>query len=1144
MLPRAARPALTACLACALAALACIDARAQEAPPPGMRPGETRRDALVDVVLVPRPGQRVDHATVVLKDGWIEAAGPMDAVVVPPGTTVHPGNGRTVYAGFIDPCVRLESMEAARAAAAERGAHWNARVVPQVRAQDLPALGADARKELRSLGFTTAGLYPGSGIFRGSGAVALLGDDPRSARAIAEDAGTAVAFEHGSEGDWDRATYPGALIGSIALVRQTLSDARWHAACEEVWRAHPAGNEPPVQANALAALHAAAQGRQRVWFDATDERMLLRAAAVADEFGLDAAFVGSGSEYRRLEEIRALGRPVVVTFDFPRAPSASQPWEARNASLRELQHWALAPTNLAQLERAGVPASVSTARLKSRKEFAAAARRAMEYGTTADELLAALTVHPAGALGIAAIAGTVEPGKLANLVVCEGPLYGEDARIREVWIAGVRHEVDPAPRFPYGGVYALGAMDVAGAGAAPPAGVTLPAAVVVDPQGSRVELQMPGGAGVRGGRASFDATRAGFTMPGKALGIAGKLRGTLLAGTEAMELEITTPEGARLRWRIAPSARTGDAPKRGKDGAGEGEEKLAGAAPAGGAGATPEATPPRTPDPKAVVAAIARTAPMGDFGLEQRVAPKALLIHDATIWTVAKDGILEHADLLAVDGKIVAVGRDLRAALPAGAIPADAMVVEAAGMHLTPGLIDCHSHTGIDGGVNEWTLNSSAQVRIRDAIDPDDVGWYRELAGGLTAANMLHGSANPIGGQNAVVKIRWGRPAREFPIADAPAGIKFALGENVVRRKGRYPGSRLGVEAFLRDRFAQARDLAREQARFAALPAEEKARTMPPRRDLELEALAEILAGTRLVHCHSYRQDEIAMLLRVAEEYGFRIGTLQHVLEGYKVADEIARHGAGASTFSDWWAYKMEVMDAIPWNGQLLTAAGVVTSFNSDSDELARRMNTEAAKAVRWGGLPREEAIKFVTLNPAKQLRIAHRCGSLEPGKDADLALWSADPLSVYARCEQTWVEGERLFDRATDAAMRERDARAREAILALVAAESTRPGAGGGGGDDDKEGGPPGGAGKPTENADAAFADAGGATSDARAGGLRSGASPLLSRMLQSRREALLARVRSGVDPDRADPGVCGCADALVWDAIFEETAGMGGRR
>ena len=399
--------------------------------------------------------------------------------------------------------------------------------------------------------------------------------------------------------------------------------------------------------------------------------------------------------------------------------------------------------------------------------------------------------------------------------------------------------------------------------------------------------------------------------------------------------------------------------------------------------------------------------------------PKDILVKGATIWTVGPAGIIERGDLLVRDGKIAAVGKNLSA-------PSGAMVIDAAGKHVTPGLIDCHSHTAVDGGVNEGSNNITAEVRIGDVLDPDDIAIYRELAGGLTAANVLHGSANSIGGQNQVIKLKWGATADDLKFPGAPQGIKFALGENPKRsnfssgdREPRYPATRMGVEESIRERFMAARQYTHDWAAYEKMKPKEQERKAPPRRDLQLEAIEQILRGQRLVHSHCYRQDEILMLIRLADEFGFKIATFQHVLEGYKVADEIAKHGAGASTFSDWWAYKIEAWDAIPFNGALMTQRGVVVSFNSDSDELARRMNYEAAKAIKYGGLTEQEAIKLVTINPARQLGIDKRVGSLEPGKDADFVIWNGHPLSVYTRAEQTWVDGVRQFDHDEDLAAR-----------------------------------------------------------------------------------------------------------------------------
>jgi len=341
--------------------------------------------------------------------------------------------------------------------------------------------------------------------------------------------------------------------------------------------------------------------------------------------------------------------------------------------------------------------------------------------------------------------------------------------------------------------------------------------------------------------------------------------------------------------------------------------------------------------------------------------------------------------------------------------------------HITPGLIDCHSHTAIDGDVNEGTQTISAEVRIGDVVDGNDIDLYRQLAGGLTCANLLHGSANAIGGHNQVIKLRWGGTPEGLKFKQAPQGIKFALGENPKQSNWgdrftiRYPQTRMGVEEIIRDEFQAAREYEKRWKEY-----QKSKRGMPPRKDFELEAIVEVLNGLRLVHSHSYRQDEILMLMRLAEEYGFRVATFQHVLEGYMVADAMAQHGAGGSCFSDWWAYKFEVYDAIPYNGALMHDEGVVVSFNSDSNEMARRLNTEAAKAVKYGEVSPEEALKFVTLNPAKQLKIDRWVGSLEPGKDADLVLWSGDPLSTYSVCLQTWIDGAKYFDREEDLKMRE----------------------------------------------------------------------------------------------------------------------------
>lgn len=415
--------------------------------------------------------------------------------------------------------------------------------------------------------------------------------------------------------------------------------------------------------------------------------------------------------------------------------------------------------------------------------------------------------------------------------------------------------------------------------------------------------------------------------------------------------------------------------------------------------------------------------------------PSVVLIKGATVWTMEGDGVIQ-ADVLLKDGKINRIRKNIKA-------PKGAMVIEAEGMHVTPGLVDCHSHSAVEGfGVNEGTNSITAEVRIRDVLDHRDPNIYRQLSGGLTSANVLHGSANAIGGQNAVVKWRWGcEKAHDLLIETAPEGIKFALGENPKRSAfnalpiipPRYPATRMGVESIIRDTFQRASDYKAKWDVYNGLSDEARASTPPPRRDLQLDAIAEIMAKERLVHSHGYRSDEFLALLRTMEDYDVQIATLQHVLEGYKIADEIAKHGAGGSTFSDWWAFKVEAYDAIPYNAALMEERGVLVSVNSDDGNLARRMNLEAAKTIRYGGVDPINALAMVTINPAKQLRIDDRTGSLKKGKDADVVIWSGDPLSIFSVVEMTFVDGQLLFSREADKAHQETIAKAREVLIAHV---------------------------------------------------------------------------------------------------------------
>jgi imidazolonepropionase-like amidohydrolase len=419
----------------------------------------------------------------------------------------------------------------------------------------------------------------------------------------------------------------------------------------------------------------------------------------------------------------------------------------------------------------------------------------------------------------------------------------------------------------------------------------------------------------------------------------------------------------------------------------------------------------------------------------------ATLIRNATVLTVTK-GALKNTDVLIQNGKIAQVGQNIAA-------PAGATVIDATGKYLMPGIIDPHSHMMSDA-INEGSLSVTSMVRIQDILNPTAVNIYRALAGGVTSINILHGSANTIGGQNATVKLKWGETVEQMLFPGAPPGIKFALGENVTRKNStqivvvgqptpprRYPISRMGQEQVLRDAFTRARDYKAALDDYKARVAKGEKNLVAPRRNLELEPLVEVMEGKRLVHAHGYRADEMLMLLSVAEDFGFRIATLQHGLEGYKIASEIAKHGAGLSSFADSWSYKIEAYDAIPYNVAILARHGVNTTINSDSDERIRRLNIDAAKLVRYGGLSEDEALATITINGAKQLGVADRVGSIEVGKDADLGLWNNHPLSVYAAVDKTFIDGKVFFDRQQDLALREAKAKER---AELEKAEANQP--------------------------------------------------------------------------------------------------------
>ncbi|HIG17973.1 MAG TPA: amidohydrolase, partial [Candidatus Handelsmanbacteria bacterium] len=738
------------------------------------------------------------------------------------------------------------------------------------------------------------------------------------------------------------------------------------------------------------ALDGGGDDRDLVILEVNDDRMLRVAAELSTDHGLRIALRGGGAEYRQLERLRSLEVPVILPVNFFPAPDLSDPEDALAVSLASLWHWEAAPANAGRLRDAGVAVALTSDGLTKRADFPARVRKAIEHGLTADDALAALTTVPAQIFGIADQLGTIEKGRLAHLVVTDGDLFAEGTQILDLWIDGDRHRITDPSQHDLRGNWTLQLH----------LSTDTPLVLGLKVKGKTGDASAWKGTvtqdslKIKVGTLRLEGQRLTLTFAGDSLGLEGVLRLSARASDSLLAGVGETPQGMDFTWeatRAAEDTSTTD------ETAVSDEIEI-------------RALPPFPP------------VSFGVTGLPEQ--PRAILVRGATIWTSGPNGILEDADLLVRDGRIAVIGQDLK-------VPSDAVVIDATGKHVTPGLVDAHVHVGAMGGLNEWTQAVSSEVRVRDVLNPYDSRIYRHMAQGTTTVHVMHGSSNPIGGQNATIKLRWGADVEDLLLDGALPTIKFALGENVKHsNRGphfttRYPQTRMGVAALIRDRLAAAREYGEQRQRDSSV-----------RRDLELDALVEVLAGERLVHCHSYRQDEILALIRIAEDFGFTVGTFQHVLEGYKVAEIIAEHGAHASTFSDWWGYKFEVHDAIPFNAALMHFVGVGVSLNSDLSNYGGRIHVDAAKAVKYGGVEPEQALHMVTIEPARQLGAEHRVGSLEPGKDADFVIWNESPMSSYTRCEQTWIDGRRYFDRETDALRRQQVDVERNRLIQAVLAD------------------------------------------------------------------------------------------------------------
>lgn len=965
----------------------------------GLHQNAPRVFAVTDARIVVSPDRTIAKGTLVVRDGKIAAVGA--DVGVPAEARVFRGEGKTVYAGFID--AYTEQATPLSADDTKIG-YWNKRIRPQLNVHDVFTLDPKLHATLRGQGVAARLVAPSDGIIKGKSALVLLQDDDDKLQQAVLKSDVAQHLEL-TISRRNRKEYPNSPMGAVALARQAMYDAAWYGRSWAAANRNP--KLPRPEANlSLTALASVLARRTPVIAETSNEQFFLRANRFAREFKLNLIVHGSGNEYRRLDAIAATRRDVILPVNFPQPPNVATAESALNVSLESLMHWDIAPENPARLHAAGVRFAFCSHGLKEQKSFLKQIRAAVERGLPTSAALAALTTAPAAMFNVNGQLGTLEPGKIANLVIVDGDVFQKKTKILETWVAGRRHEVTKNPERNFDGVWALAAekkmngIDKLRLTVTEKDGKFSGEIAVTDNEGKQESIKLS--------QFGVKDTRVSGVFGGELLQQSGVVRLTLNVDSKGDATgTLVLADGKR----VAVTAGRGDLPPPAK-------------------AETPQSKEAQKAD-------YAVNFPLGAYGVEQRPPqPRAVLFRNATVWTSGPAGTLKEASVLIGNGRVLAVGSDLKA-------PPNAIEVDATGMHLTPGIIDCHSHMATDGGINESAQAVTAEVRIGDFIDCDDINIYRQLAGGVTSSNILHGSANPIGGQNQVIKLRWGALSEVMKFADAPEGVKFALGENVKQSnwgddyKSRYPQTRMGVEQLFRDEFQAAKEYRQRWNTW-----KQTNRGLPPRVDLEMEAVAEILEGKRWIHCHSYRQDEILALIRVLDDFKITIGTFQHILEGYKVADAMKKHGAMGSAFSDWWAYKFEVYDAIPFAGALMHNAGVVVSFNSDDAELGRHLNQEAAKAVKYGGVDPHEALKFVTLNPAKQLRIDRHVGSIEVGKHADIVLWNAPPLSNFARCEQTWIDGRKYFDRNDDLKRRKQHREMRNKLVQkiLASGEKMRP--------------------------------------------------------------------------------------------------------
>lgn len=979
--------------------------------------------AFTKATIVKDADHTLENATLLIKKNKIVGIG--TNISVPKNAIVIDCQGKYLYPSFIDiyssygvPLPKRDFSPYNYSAPSQltsntKGAfNWNQAMKPEVNASDLFTVNDKDASTWRDAGFGTVLTHHQDGISRGTGVLVTLANNTDNLVMLKEKASAQYSFSKGSSTQ----SYPTSLMGVIALLRQTYLDADWY-------KKLPAGMGDEGKNLSLEAWNNLQQLPQI--FEANDKWNCLRANRIAVEFGKKYLIKAGGNEYQRIKEMAATHATFILPIDFPKPMDVEDPNDARFVSLADLKHWEMAPINPSAFEKEGINFCLTADGNKDSKTFWSNLRKALDAGLSESAALNALTKNPATALNVYNMVGSLEEGKLANFTITDKPIFDEGATILQNWIQGEKYDINSNNWSPLSGSYQL----------------------VIRSGNKESKYTLDVKSNKSATVISKDSLQTKFSNNGGLINITfspvkEKKRSTSSSSDTTVHLDDATkqkierdtlppvqkpsddikPENQRIKGlervmgKTLPQIVSG--PTIRLSGTANGDNWQGNGTDTSGnmilwtAKLIQQNQPKEEKKPKKNTVITGQVNfPFGAYGWDKMPEQKDILIKNATVWTSEKDGILKNTDVLVKNGKIAAIGQNLRSDA--------ALVIDGTGMHLTPGIVDEHSHIATVS-INEGGQSVTSEVRIGDNLNPDDINIYRQLSGGVTTSHILHGSANTIGGQTQLIKLRWGVNDSSLKFQGADPFIKFALGENVKRttsrNNNRFPDTRMGVEEVLMDAFTRAKDY--ENAWNAYNNRDKKSNLLPVRRDLELDALVEIMNSKRFITSHSYVQSEITAAMRVAEKFGFKYNTFTHVLEGYKVADKLKKHGANASTFSDWWNYKMEVIDAIPENASILTKMGVNTAINSDDAEMARRLNQEAAKSIKYG-MSEEDALKMVTINPATMLHVQDRVGSIKVGKDADLVLWNNNPLSIYAVAQKTIVDGIIYFDRQLDLELR-----------------------------------------------------------------------------------------------------------------------------